>query len=160
MCTSVLLNTDCKRGEKKSLGAFKRRQFWVFSQSFYDLVQNTLFVPSQLVQYFPGRAQKYSTTTLLSTGDFFCAVPYSLFNIFTRHTILYFTITGAGLIFFDTKYTVACQYLVISTKYTVDDHYLVISSKYTVVGVSGKLIEDTLTCSEAGYKTMIRVTKH
>ena len=33
-------------------------------------------------------------------------------------------------------------------------------SKYTVVGVSGKLIEDTLTCSAAGYKTMTRVTKH
>ena len=109
-------------------------------------------------------------------------MPYSLFNIFThecsntdaRHTILYFTITtGAVLIFFGTKYAVVCQYLVISTKYTVvdqylvisakgtvDDHYLVISSKYTVVGVSGKLIEDTLTCSEAGYKTMTRVTKH
>ena len=124
LCTSVLLNTDCKRGEKKSLGAFKRRQFWVFSQSFYDLVQNTLFLPSQLVQYFLGRAQKYSTTTLLSTGDFLCAVPNSLFNIFThecsntdaRHTILYFTITtGALLIFFGTKYTVVDQYLVIST---------------------------------------------
>ena len=79
---------------------------------------------------------------------------------------LTYSLTSAVILMQGTQYYILPSLLVhfsyslvpntlLSTSIWLSQH-----SKYTVVGVSGKLIEDTLTCSEAGYKTMTRVTKH
>ena len=79
---------------------------------------------------------------------------------------LTYSLTSAVILMQGTQYYILPSLLVhfsyslvpntlLSTSIWLSQH-----SKYTVVGVSGKLIEDTLTCSAAGYKTMTRVTKH